>query len=78
MASTGLDLADASATRHLLAISFTPDDPPSGHVILAFAGGGAVRLSVECLEAELRDLGPRWAVEGRPPERLDAGPAAAV
>jgi hypothetical protein len=35
-------------------------------VTLAFAGGGAVRLNVECIEAELRDLGPAWEAKGKP------------
>ncbi len=68
-ASAGFDLSDAGAVRHLLAVSFKPGDAPSGHVLLAFEGGGAIRLTVECLEAELRDLGPRWAVDGRPQDR---------
>lgn len=78
VATTGLDLADADAVLHLLAISFRPGAAPSGHVLLAFAGGGAVRLTVECLEAELRDLGPRWAVDAKPLSRLDAVGTAAV
>lgn len=51
---------------HLLAISFTPDDAPSGRVLLTFVGGGQIRLTVECLEAEMRDIGPRWSVAARP------------
>jgi hypothetical protein len=31
-----------------------------------FSGGGALRLEVECLEAELADLGPSWPAECRP------------
>ena len=58
---------------HLLAISFTPDDPPSGRVLLTFVGGAQIRLVVECLEAEMRDIGPRWSVPSRPVPQ--AGPA---
>lgn len=78
VATTGLDLSDAGRVLHLLAISFRLGDAPSGHVLLAFEGGGAVRLTVECLEAELRDLGPRWAVDAKPLDRLDGVATAAV
>lgn len=42
----------------LIGIDFEPIDAPSGHVVLLFEGGGAVRLSVECLEAAMADLTP--------------------
>jgi hypothetical protein len=47
---------------NLLAVSFEERDPPAGAVILTFSGGAAVRLEVECLEGELRDIGPRERV----------------
>jgi len=56
----------------LLAINFEPLDPPSGFVDLIFAGGGGIRLHVECIEAELRDLGPVWRTR-RKPEHPDSG-----
>lgn len=57
----GLDLQDRTASLCLLAIQFAPSRPndPEGFVTLFFAGGGAIRLHVECVEAELRDLEPR-------------------
>jgi hypothetical protein len=57
---------DPDAVLNLLAVTFTPGDAPSGHVTLVFSGGGAVRFQVECLEAELRDLGPAWETPNRP------------
>jgi hypothetical protein len=50
----GLDQSDKNAMLNLLAVE---RDPPSGIVTLTFSGGGAIRLEVECLEAELVDLG---------------------
>lgn len=50
----------------LLAIRFTPTDEPSGSIELVFAGGSAIRLDVECIEARLTDLGPAWATASRP------------
>jgi hypothetical protein len=62
----GLDLKNKGAITELLAVSFEPGEPPAGRVILQFADGGAVRLNVECIEAELRDLGPAWEAKSRP------------
>ena len=76
VARSGIDSTDGGTLNHLLAISFVPEDPPAGSVLLTFAGGGRIRLTVECLEAELRDLGPRWPVESRPGHGFeDARPA---
>jgi len=35
-------------------------------ITLTFSGGKALRLEVECLEAELSDLGPSWPATARP------------
>ena len=45
---------------NLLAVEFAETEAPSGVVTLTFSGGAALRLEVECLEAELADLGPAW------------------
>jgi hypothetical protein len=70
----GLDLKRKDAVASLLAIGFEPGDAPAGHVILQFAGGGAIRLNVECIEAELRDLGPAWEAKSRPRHPEDPSP----
>jgi hypothetical protein len=54
------------AVLNLLAVEFCQTDAPAGVVTLTFSGGGALRLEVECLEAELVDLGPSWPAAGRP------------
>jgi DUF2948 family protein len=54
------------AVLNLLAVEFTPSDAPAGVVTLTFSGGVALRLEVECLEAELADLGPVWATAACP------------
>jgi hypothetical protein len=46
------------AVLNLLAVDFAETDAPAGVVTLTFAGGAAIRLEVECLEAELADLEP--------------------
>jgi hypothetical protein len=50
----------------LLAVTYTPTDPPAGRIELVFAGGGAIRLGVECIEARLVDLGGAWGAASRP------------
>ena len=35
-----------------------------------FSGGAALRLEVECLEAELADLGPSWSTAACPVHAL--------
>ena len=44
----------------------TPTEAPAGTVELVFAGGGAIRLEVECIEARLADLGGAWEASSRP------------
>ena len=57
----GLDPSDKDALLNLLAVEYTENDSPSGTVTLTFSGGGVIRLDVECLEAELVDLGEVYA-----------------
>jgi Protein of unknown function (DUF2948) len=52
-----LDQNNKEARLNLLAVEFAEKDAPAGIVTLTFSGGGAIRLDVECLEAELADLG---------------------
>ena len=52
--------AGEDAVLNLLSVEFSETDSPAGVVTLNFSGGGALRLEVECLEAELADLGPTW------------------
>jgi hypothetical protein len=52
-----LDQRNRDTRLNLLAVEFTETDSPAGVVTLTFSGGGAIRLDVECLEAELADLG---------------------
>jgi hypothetical protein len=50
----------------LLAVSFEPKETPSGFVTLTFSGGASILLQVECIEAELKDLGPVWRTRSKP------------
>jgi hypothetical protein len=63
---TGIDTNAVEGVLELLAIRFTTTDDPAGTIDLDFAGGGTVRLTVECLEARLQDLGAAWAAKLTP------------
>ncbi|MYZ46813.1 DUF2948 family protein [Propylenella binzhouense] len=52
----GFDPARADRMLTLLSIRFDEKDPPSGDVFLIFSAKAAIRLSVECIEAQLCDL----------------------
>ena len=58
--------AGKDAVLNLLAVEFSETDEPAGVVTLTFSGGAALRLEVECLEAELADLGPTWITAACP------------
>jgi hypothetical protein len=64
--------AGKEAVLNLLAVEFAETDSPGGVVTLTFSGGGVLRLEVECLEAELADLGPSWPADARPVHVDDA------
>jgi hypothetical protein len=57
----------------LLAMEFAPDEAPGGRVILMFAGGGDLRIDVECLDAVLTDLSERWPARLAPSHLSEAG-----
>ena len=63
---TGIDLADKRQILSVLAIRFEPTAAPEGHITIAFAGQAAIRLHVECIEAELTDLGAAWTTKAKP------------
>lgn len=63
---SGIDLTAKDQVLSLLTLTFEPQEAPQGSVTLTFAGGGAVQLEVECLEAALSDLGAAWATRRKP------------
>lgn len=63
------------AVLELLAISYEPVEAPGGFMTLHFAGGGKIRLDVECIETRLADLGTAWATTAKPVHDVAAGTA---
>jgi hypothetical protein len=62
----GIEQSDKEARLNLLAVEFTEREAPAGAVTMTFSGGGVIRLEVECLEAELADLGEIFIAETCP------------
>lgn len=62
----GIDRSNPDAVLNLLAVTFDESDAPSGTVTLLFSEGAAIQLDVECVETQMKDLGPVWEAEGRP------------
>jgi hypothetical protein len=62
------------AVLSLLAIQFLPkgDEDPGGMIVLVFAGGGAIRLDVENIDAELSDISGEWAALGKPSHPIES------
>jgi len=63
--------AEKEQVLNLLAVSFEETDQPAGVITLTFSGGAALRVEVECLEAELADLGPVWETGCCPSHAID-------
>lgn len=68
VASQGLARGEADTVLSVLSMSFEPTTEPGGHIVITFAGDGALRAEVEALEVRLRDVTrPYAAVSGKAP-----------
>ena len=55
------------AVVSLMSIGFEPaEEAPAGVVVLTFAGGGDMRVSVDCLDVALADVSEAWATPRTP------------
>ena len=66
--SQNLKRGAPDAVVSLLAIKYTgyEEQAPGGVIELLLAGGGTIRLTVECIDAELSDLTGPWEARARP------------
>lgn len=64
--SQRLKQGEPDAVVSLLALTFEPGEAPGGVLLLTFSGGGALRLSVECVDVTLADVSAPWAAVRRP------------
>lgn len=71
--SQKVKLGAGNAVVSILALRFTANggEDPGGVIEIALGGGGAIRLTVECVDAELADLTAPWAALGKPDHDLD-------
>lgn len=54
------------AVVELLSASFEAGEDGTGDIVLHFAGGGAIRLTVESVNAYLSDISDPWRTRARP------------
>jgi hypothetical protein len=78
--SQKVKLGAGEAVVSLLAMTFTPNGTkeneeadPGGVIEIVLAGGGAFRLTVESIDAELADLTGAWAALGTPDHEASSG-----
>jgi len=69
-------LGAVEAVVSILAVTFQPNagEDPGGVIEIVLAGGGAFRLTVECIDAELADMSGPWAAIGTPDHEADNVP----
>lgn len=64
-----IDREDEAQVKSLLSITFDANgqvDDPGGIVRMDLGGGGGLLLDVECIEAQLTDMGAVWEASGKP------------
>ncbi|AAN29202.1 MULTISPECIES: DUF2948 family protein [Brucella] len=64
--ATGINRQNQDDVLSLLTIRFIPGQTPAGTIELTFSANAAIRLDVECIEAQLTDLGAAWETESLP------------
>ena len=67
----GIERSNRSQFLSFLAIVFDGGEEDEGAVVMHFAGGGAIRLSVGGLYCVLADLGQSWPTEWKPLHKPD-------
>jgi hypothetical protein len=58
------------AVLEILALLFEPGEAPGGVATLSFAGGGDLRVTVECIDAVLADVSQPWPTPREPAHEL--------
>jgi hypothetical protein len=57
---------DKTLALDLLAVEAIPAEETRATILLIFAGGGLIRLEVECITCLLTDMGDPWSARCRP------------
>lgn len=72
--TSGIDRGDGRAVLELLSIMAEPADGaenPGAVLTLVFAGGAAIRLEVECIDAQMQDIGTPFPVRRAPQHKVE-------
>lgn len=72
VATQGIDRTDKDTILSLLAITFEAGEDGAGDILLTLAGDGAIRLSVEAIEATLKDVTRPYVAPSKSAPRHDA------
>lgn len=65
VASQGIDRTDKDMILSLLSVTFEAGEDGAGDIVLTLAGDGGIRLSVEAIEATLKDVTRPYAAPSR-------------
>ncbi|HEX6957085.1 MAG TPA: DUF2948 family protein [Ferrovibrio sp.] len=68
--SAGFD-RNARTVLELLSIMAEPREDAAALLTLVFAGGGAVQLDVECIDAQMQDIGQPFPVRRVPQHKVE-------
>ncbi|SDX88068.1 Protein of unknown function [Ruegeria halocynthiae] len=72
VASQGINRSDKDMILSLLSVEFEPAKDGAGQILMTLAGDGAIRLSVEAIDATLKDVTrPYVAPSGQAPQHPD-------
>ena len=63
---SNLRLGAPDAVVEILAVRFAPAEDGAGTITIDLAGGGAIRLDVESVNAQLADISPPWPTRLKP------------
>ncbi|NVK35833.1 MAG: DUF2948 family protein [Rhodobacteraceae bacterium] len=67
----GIEQSNKTAILSLLSLAFDEKDAPAGFIELQFSGGATLQLQVDCIEAQLSDLGAAWSTPNKPAHHID-------
>ncbi|MEP2889894.1 DUF2948 family protein [Tateyamaria sp.] len=71
VATNGIDRNDKDMILSLLSVGFEPGEDGAGDILLTLAGDGAIRLSVEAIEATLKDVTRPYVAPSKSAPRHD-------
>jgi hypothetical protein len=68
----GLAAGAAGDVLQVLSLEWVPDtEPPGGQIAILLAGGGEIRVTVECVDAMLIDMSAPWPTRHKPDHSKD-------